>query len=50
VNTSLDLLIDGERGVWHLANAGAVTWAELLRRRRGGGAHRRGGRGGAPRR
>jgi dTDP-4-dehydrorhamnose reductase len=28
----LDLLIDGERGVWHLANAGAVTWAELARR------------------
>ena len=26
---SLDLLIDGERGVWHLANAGAVSWAEL---------------------
>jgi dTDP-4-dehydrorhamnose reductase len=29
VNASLDLLIDGERGVWHLANSGAVTWAEL---------------------
>jgi dTDP-4-dehydrorhamnose reductase len=28
----LDLLIDGERGVWHLANAGAVTWADLARR------------------
>ncbi|MFN7146697.1 MAG: SDR family oxidoreductase, partial [Myxococcota bacterium] len=38
VNASLDLLIDGERGVWHLANAGAVTWAELARdvARRGG--------------
>ena len=24
---ALDLLIDGEAGVWHLANAGAVTWA-----------------------
>lgn len=32
VNASLDLLIDGERGVWHLANGGAVTWAELARR------------------
>jgi len=31
VNTVLDLLIDGERGVWHLANAGAVTWADLAR-------------------
>jgi dTDP-4-dehydrorhamnose reductase len=29
--TTLDLLIDGETGVWHLANAGAVTWAELAR-------------------
>jgi len=25
----LDLLIDGESGVWHLANAGDVSWAEL---------------------
>ncbi len=32
VNTSLDLLIDSERGVWHLANAGATTWADLARR------------------
>jgi len=29
VNVCLDLLIDGERGIWHLANAGDVTWAEL---------------------
>lgn len=29
INTALDLLIDGECGVWHLANAGALTWAEL---------------------
>lgn len=28
----LDLLIDGEGGVWHLANAGALTWADLARR------------------
>jgi dTDP-4-dehydrorhamnose reductase len=31
VNHSLDLLIDGERGIWHLANRGAVTWAGLAR-------------------
>jgi dTDP-4-dehydrorhamnose reductase len=29
---SLDLLIDGEAGLWHLANRGAVTWVELARR------------------
>jgi dTDP-4-dehydrorhamnose reductase len=27
VTASLDLLIDGERGIWHLANAGCTTWA-----------------------
>lgn len=32
VNASLDLLIDGERGIWHLANSGAINWAELARR------------------
>ncbi|HEY0835251.1 MAG TPA: sugar nucleotide-binding protein, partial [Azospirillum sp.] len=31
VNVALDLLMDGERGVWHLANTGAVTWAEFAR-------------------
>jgi dTDP-4-dehydrorhamnose reductase len=31
VHTCLDLLIDEERGVWHLANSGAVTWAEFAR-------------------
>jgi dTDP-4-dehydrorhamnose reductase len=31
VHTSLDLLIDGERGLWHLVNQGALTWAELAR-------------------
>lgn len=38
VNASLDLLIDGETGVWHLANDGAVSWGELARRvaQRGG--------------
>lgn len=31
VNTTLDLLIDGESGLWHLANAGAITWADWAR-------------------
>lgn len=31
VNVTLDLLIDGECGIWHLANSGAVTWAEFAR-------------------
>jgi dTDP-4-dehydrorhamnose reductase len=31
VQASLDLLIDRETGVWHLANAGALSWAELAR-------------------
>lgn len=26
---TLDLLVDGERGVWHLANRGAVSWSEF---------------------
>jgi dTDP-4-dehydrorhamnose reductase len=30
VNSSLDLLIDGESGIWHLANAGGGSWADLL--------------------
>lgn len=29
VHACLDLLIDGASGVWHLANAGAVTWEQL---------------------
>ncbi|MEJ7811405.1 MAG: family 1 glycosylhydrolase [Gemmatimonadaceae bacterium] len=32
VNACLDLLVDGEHGVWHLANEGAITWVELARR------------------
>jgi dTDP-4-dehydrorhamnose reductase len=32
VNACLDLLIDEESGVWHLANTGALTWAELAAR------------------
>ena len=31
VHECLDLLIDGEGGVWHLANQGAVRWAALAR-------------------
>ena len=26
-HAALDLLIDGEGGLWHLANQGAVSWA-----------------------
>jgi dTDP-4-dehydrorhamnose reductase len=32
VNSTLDLLIDGEHGIWHLANSGCVTWAEFAQR------------------
>jgi dTDP-4-dehydrorhamnose reductase len=32
VNAALDLLIDGERGVWHLANDGETSWADFARR------------------
>ena len=31
VDTVLDLLVDGEHGIWHLANRGGVTWAEFAR-------------------
>lgn len=31
VNATLDLLMDGARGIWHLANAGAVTWFDFAR-------------------
>ncbi len=30
VHTSLDLLIDGVQGVWHLVNEGQVTWHAFL--------------------
>ncbi|HEX8463176.1 MAG TPA: family 1 glycosylhydrolase [Abditibacterium sp.] len=30
-HTTLDLLIDGASGVWHLCNAGALSWADLAR-------------------
>lgn len=29
VHACLDLAVDGENGLWHLANQGAMTWAEL---------------------
>jgi dTDP-4-dehydrorhamnose reductase len=31
VHATLDLLIDHEVGVWHLANVGCLTWADLAR-------------------
>jgi dTDP-4-dehydrorhamnose reductase len=31
VHATLDLLIDGERGIWHLANTGEISWAEFAR-------------------
>jgi dTDP-4-dehydrorhamnose reductase len=30
-HAAMDLLTDGERGVWHLAPPDAVTWADLAR-------------------
>lgn len=29
VNVTLDLLIDDESGIWHLANEGTISWADL---------------------
>jgi dTDP-4-dehydrorhamnose reductase len=31
VHTALDVLIDGERGIWHLASAGATTPLDLVK-------------------
>jgi len=31
VDAALDLAIDGEHGLWHLANVGTTTWADLAR-------------------
>lgn len=39
VHTSLDLAIDGEHGLWHLANLGATTWADLARKAAQLGGH-----------
>ena len=35
VQAALDLLIDGERGLWHLTNGEALSWADLARRAAG---------------
>lgn len=32
VNVCLDLLVDGEAGIWHLTNDGDVSWAEFALR------------------
>jgi dTDP-4-dehydrorhamnose reductase len=32
VHATLDLLIDGETGLWHLANVGAMSWFDLAQR------------------
>jgi dTDP-4-dehydrorhamnose reductase len=32
VDASLDLLFDGEGGIWHLANQGSLSWADLAQR------------------
>jgi dTDP-4-dehydrorhamnose reductase len=31
VNAALDLLIDGEKGLWHLSNNGAISWHDFAR-------------------
>ena len=31
VHATLDLLLDDERGIWHLTNQGAVSWHDLAR-------------------
>ncbi len=31
VHAALDLLIDGGEGIWHLANGGSMSWADLAR-------------------
>lgn len=32
VNASLDLLIDNEKGIWHITNKGEITWADLAKK------------------
>ncbi len=31
VNGALDLLLDGEKGIWHLTNQGEISWLDLAR-------------------
>ncbi len=31
VHATLDLLLDGETGIWHLSNEGALSWHEFAR-------------------
>ena len=31
IHAALDLLLDGETGIWHLTNQGAVSWHDLAR-------------------
>jgi dTDP-4-dehydrorhamnose reductase len=31
VEATLDLLVDNETGIWHVANSGAVSWADFAR-------------------
>ena len=31
VDATLDLLIDNEKGIWHVANSGAVSWSDFAR-------------------
>ncbi|MBK0401447.1 sugar nucleotide-binding protein [Adhaeribacter sp. BT258] len=32
VHTALDLLLDKEKGIWHVANQGEITWADFARK------------------
>jgi dTDP-4-dehydrorhamnose reductase len=32
VHACLDLIVDGESGIWHLANNGQISWADLARK------------------
>jgi dTDP-4-dehydrorhamnose reductase len=38
-HVTLDLLVDGETGIWHLANEGEVSWHEFARRVAEGAGH-----------
>ncbi|MBA2423125.1 MAG: sugar nucleotide-binding protein [Chitinophagales bacterium] len=31
VNATLDLLLDGERGIWHIVNDSVISWADFAR-------------------